>query len=142
MLLKRNSRAWTYRAVKKDIPATPIATDLDDDDAPDVTQISDDSSVDSSRFSCDSESEGGIWDNTNNNDVLFAPEEGNQNVIPPDDEGIRATMVGLPIGCRDEGVNQPPKNVPDPNLAPEGARSNAPTLVCRHHQIAASGRDP
>jgi hypothetical protein len=70
-------------AVKKVIP-TPVATDgLDYDNAPDVTQISDDSSVDSSLFSLDSKSEGG-WDNTNNNDVSFAPEGGNQYVIPHD----------------------------------------------------------
>ncbi len=62
-------------AVKKVI-STPAATDdLEDDDAPNVTQISDDSSVDSLLFSGDSESEGGIWDNTNNDDVPFTPEE-------------------------------------------------------------------
>ena len=64
-------------AVKKVIP-TPVATDnLDDGNAPDVTQISDDSSVDSLLFSCDLESEGGIWDNTNIDDVSFYPKGGN-----------------------------------------------------------------
>ncbi len=109
-------------AVKKVIP-TPVATDnLDNDNAPDVTQISDDSSVDSLLFSCDLESEGGIQDNTNNNDVSFTPEGGNQNVIPPNNKGIRAPVAGLPINCDNEGVNPLPNNVPDPNPAPEGAR--------------------
>jgi hypothetical protein len=83
-------------AVKKVIP-TPVATDnLDNDNAPDVTQISDDSSVDSLPFSCDSESEGGIWDNTNNDDVSFTPEGGTQNIIPPNTKGIRAPVAGSP----------------------------------------------
>jgi hypothetical protein len=109
-------------AVKKVIP-TPVDTDdLDDDNAPDVTQISDDSSVYSLLFSRDSESEGGIWDNTNNNDVSFAPEGGNQNVIPPDNKGIRAPVVGSPINSGNEGVNPLSNNLPNPNPAPEGAR--------------------
>jgi hypothetical protein len=79
------------------IPTQVATDDLDDDNAPHVTQISDDSSVDSLLFSRDSESEGGIWDSTNNNDVSFAPEGGNQNVIPPNNKGIRAPVVGSPL---------------------------------------------
>ncbi len=64
-------------AVKKVI-RTPVDTDdLDNNNAPNVTQISDDSSVDSLLFSHDSESEGGIWDNTNIDDVSFYPKGGN-----------------------------------------------------------------
>jgi hypothetical protein len=108
-------------AVKKVIP-TPVATDLDDDDVSDDTQISDDCSVDSLLFSHDSKSEGGIWDNANDDDVSFTPEGGNQNVIPLDDKEIIAPIVGLHVDCGNEGVNQPPHYVPDPNPAPEGAR--------------------
>ncbi len=108
-------------AVKKFIP-TPVATfDLDNDNAPNVTQISDDSSVDSLLLSRDSKSVGGIWDNTNNNDVSFAPEGSNQNVISPNNKGIRAPVVGSPVNCGNEGVNPLPNNVPDPNPSPEGA---------------------
>jgi hypothetical protein len=82
------------RAVKKVIPTAVATDDLDNDNAPDVTQISDDSSVDSLLFSHDSESEVGIWDNTNNNDVSFAPEGRNQNVIPLYNEGVWAPVVG------------------------------------------------
>ncbi len=109
-------------AGKKVIP-TPVATDnLDDDNAPDVTQISDDISVDSLLFSRDSESEGGIWDNTNNDDVSFAPDGGNQNVIPPNNEGIKAPVVGSPVNPVNEEVYPLPNNVPDPNPAPAGDR--------------------
>jgi hypothetical protein len=109
-------------AVKKVIP-TPVATDnLDDGNAPDVTQISDDSSVDCLLFGRDLESEGGIWDNANNNDVSFAPDGGNQNVIPPNNKGIRVPVVGSPVNPGNEGLNPLPNNIPDPNLAPEGAR--------------------
>ncbi len=85
-------------------------------------QISDDSSVDSLLFSRDLESEGGIWDNTNNNDVSFSPEGGNQNVIPPNNERIRAPVVGSPINCGNVGVNPLPNNIPNPNPALEGAK--------------------
>jgi hypothetical protein len=109
-------------AVKKVIP-TPVATDdLYNDNAPDVTQISGDSSVDSLLFSRDSESEGGIWDNTNNNDVAFTPEGGYQNVIPPDNKGIRVPVVGSPVNRGNEGVDPLPNNLPDPNPTPKGAR--------------------
>jgi hypothetical protein len=109
-------------AVKKVIP-TPVATDnLDNDNAPDVTQISDESSVDSLLFSRDSESEGGVWDNTNNDDVSFGPEGGNQNLFPSDNKGSRVPVVGSPVNCGNEGVNPLPNKVPDPNPAPEGAR--------------------
>ena len=85
-------------------------------------KISNDSSVDSLLFSCDSESEGGIWDNTNDDDVSFAPEESIQHVIPLYDLGIRAPVVGLPVDHGNEGVNQPPHNIPKSNPTPEGAR--------------------
>ncbi len=95
---------------------------MDNDDPPDATQISDASSVDSLLFSCDSESDGGFWDNTNNNDVSFAPEGGNQNVILPNNKGFRAPVVGSPVNCGNEGVNPLPNNVPDRIPALEGAR--------------------
>jgi hypothetical protein len=130
-------------AVKKVIP-TPVATDnLNDDNAPDMTQISNDSIVDSLLFSHDSESEGGIWDNTKNDYVSFAPEGGNQNVIPLDKEGIRAPVVGSPIGHGNEGVNQLPNNVPNSNPAPEKARCQRskakqyPPAIC---QCGADGK--
>jgi hypothetical protein len=88
-----------------------------------MTQISDDSSIDSLLFSCDSESRGGIWDNNNNNDVSLAPEGGNQNVIPPKYEGIRAPAVGLWLVVEMREVIKPQTMyLPDPNPAPEGAR--------------------
>jgi hypothetical protein len=78
---------------------------MDDDDVSEVTQIFNDCSVDSLLFSCDSESEGGILDNTNNDDVTFACEVGYQNVILPEDKGIRVPVVGFPVVCRNKGVN-------------------------------------
>ncbi len=92
-------------AVKKFIP-TPVATDnLVDDNAPDVTQIPDDSSVDSLLFSRDSESEGGIWDDTNNNDVSFALREVIEMLFHPITKGLGLQWL-----------------VQDPNPAPEGTR--------------------
>ena len=94
------------RAVKKVIP-TPISTGKDDNAAPELQQISDDSSVDSSLYSRDSESEGGIWGNNDVDDASLAPEGGNQNVIPPEDDAVRAPIPGLPAGQGNEGANVP-----------------------------------
>jgi hypothetical protein len=73
-------------------------------------------------FSCDSESEGGVWDNTNNDDVSFVSEGGYQKNIPLNNKGSRAPVVGSPINHCNEGANPLPINLPDPNPAPEGAR--------------------
>ena len=109
------------RAVKKVIPV-PVSTGQDDDAAPEAQQISDDSSVDSLLYSRDSESEGDIWGNNDVDDASLPPEGGNTNVIPPEDDNIRAPLHGSPIGQGNEGVNVPRNIVPDQNPAPEGAR--------------------
>ncbi len=93
------------------------------DDNPDMLPISDDDSVESSLYSQDSESEGGIWDNQYNDDVSIAPE--GPQLIPPDDGGNRAPLVGSPVGrninldC--EAARPAPNIVPAPIQAPEGA---------------------
>ena len=97
------------RAVKKKVAITPVATGDDDHDMPDMIPVSDDDvSIDSSQQSDDSESEGGIWDNNANDDVGFAPEGANRNLILPD------SPVGSPVGQRNEGANGAPNVVPAP----------------------------
>jgi hypothetical protein len=85
--------------------------------------ISDDDSVDSSLYSQDSESEVGIWDNQYNDDVSIAPE--GAQLIPPNDDGNRAPLVGSPvgrnIGPEREAAQPVPNIVPAPIQAPEGA---------------------
>ncbi len=85
--------------------------------------VSDDGSIDSSLYSQDSESEGGIWDNQYNDDVSMTPE--GAQLIPPDDDGNRAPLVGLPvgrnIGPEREAARPVPSIVPDPIITPEGA---------------------
>ncbi len=55
--------------------------------------ISDDGSVDSSLYTQDSESEGGIWDNHDDDNVSNAPE--GAQLIPPDDDDNNGTpMIG------------------------------------------------
>jgi hypothetical protein len=63
-------------AVKKVIP-TSVDTDMDNKVSPVAQHILDNNGVDSSHYSRDSESEGGIWDNNNVDNVSLAPEEGN-----------------------------------------------------------------
>jgi hypothetical protein len=104
------------RAVKKKVTITLVAMGDDDQDMPDMIPVSDDDiSIDSSQQSNDSESEGGIWDNYANDDVGFAPEGANRNLILLD------SPVRSPVGQRNEGANRAPDIVPDPALAPEGA---------------------
>jgi hypothetical protein len=84
---------------------------------------SDDGSIDSSLYGQDSESEGGIWDNQYNDDISITPE--GAQLIPPDDDGIRAPLVSLPVGCNigpeREAACPAPNIVPAPIIAPEGA---------------------
>jgi len=63
-------------AVKKVIP-TSVDTDMDNKVSPVAQHILDNNRVDSSHYSRDSESEGGIWDNNNVDNVSLAPEGGN-----------------------------------------------------------------
>ena len=65
------------------IISTPVNTGPVPDNGPDMLPISDDGSVDSSLYSRDSESEGGIWDNQDNDNVSIAP-EGAQLFLPDD----------------------------------------------------------
>jgi hypothetical protein len=85
--------------------------------------VSDDGSIDSSLYSQDSESEGGIWGNQYNDDISIAPE--GAQLFPPDDDGNRAPLVGLPAGCNigpeREAARPAPNIVPAPIIAPEGA---------------------
>ncbi len=87
-----------------------------------ICPISDDDSANSSLYSQDSESEEGIWDNQYDDDVSIAPEEA--QLIPPDDDGDRAPLVGLPIVCNigpeHEAARPVPNIVPAPILAPKG----------------------
>ncbi len=111
------------QAVKLIIP-TSVNTGKDSDNNSDMLPISDDGSVDSSLYSQDSESEGGIWDNQDNDDVSIAP--GGAHLIPPDDDDDNRTpLVGSPVGCPVGRVHEgacPPHNiVPTPTTAPEGA---------------------
>ena len=62
--------------LKKVIP-TSVDTDMDNKVSPVAQHILDNSRVDSSHYSRDSESEGGIWDNNNVDNVSLAPEGGN-----------------------------------------------------------------
>ena len=106
-------------SVQQAVP-TPVITVNDADDDPDMLPISDDDSVDSSLYSQDSDSEGGIWDNQYNS---IAPE--GAQLIPPDDDGNRAPLVGSLVGCNigpeREAACPAPNIVPAPIIAPEGA---------------------
>ena len=62
--------------LKKVIP-TSVDTDMDNKVSPVTQHILDNNRVDSSHYSRDSESEGGIWDNNNVDNVSLAPEGGN-----------------------------------------------------------------
>ncbi len=110
------------QAVQQIIPP-PVTTDKDAIDNPSMLPVSDDGSIDSSLYSQDSESERGIWDNQYNDDVSMAPE--GAQLIPPDDDGNRAPLVGLPvgrnIGPKREAAPPAPNIVPAPIIAPEGA---------------------
>ncbi len=110
------------RAVQKIIPP-PVTTDKDADDDPSMIPVSDDGSINSSLYSRDSVSEGGIWDNQYNDDVSIAPE--GAQLIPPDDDGNRAPLLGFPVGCNIgpecEAACPAPNIVPAPIIAPEGA---------------------
>jgi hypothetical protein len=110
------------RAVQQAVP-TPVTTVNNADDNPDMLPISDDDSVDSSLHSRDSEFEGGIWDNQYNDDISIAPE--GAHLIPPDNDGNRAPLVGSPVGCniglKLEAARPAPNIVPAPIQAPEGA---------------------
>ena len=85
--------------------------------------VSHDGSIGSFLYSQDSESEEGIWDNQYDDDVSIAPEEA--QLIPPDDDGDRAPLVGLPIVCNigpeHEAARPVPNIVPAPIIAPERA---------------------
>jgi hypothetical protein len=104
------------QAVKQIIP-TPVNTGKDANDNPDMLPISDDDSVDSSLYSRDSESEGGIWDNQDNDNVSIAPEI-SQLIPPDDDDGNRTPLVGFPVGRPvgqgHEGAPPPPNIVLTP----------------------------
>ena len=96
------------------------------DNGPDMLPISDDGSIDidSSLYTRDSESEGGIWDYHDDDNVSIAPE--GAQLIPPDvDDNNGTPMIGSPVGCpvgrRNDGDNLPPNIVPAPIQAPEGA---------------------
>jgi hypothetical protein len=110
------------RAVQQAVPP-PVTTVNDADVNPDMLPISDDESVDSSLYSQDSESEGGIWDIQYNDDVSIAPE--GAQLIPPDDDGNRAPLVGSPvgsnIGLECEAARPAPNIVLAWIQAPEGA---------------------
>jgi hypothetical protein len=112
------------QAVEQIIP-TPVNTGKDANNNPDMLPISDDDSVDSSLYSRDSESEGGIWDNQDNDNVSIAPPERAQLIPPDDDDGNRTPLVGSPdgrpVGQGHEGACPPPNIVLTPTKAPEGA---------------------
>jgi hypothetical protein len=109
-------------AVQQIVPP-PVTTDKDADDNPSMLPVSDDDSIDCSLYSQDSESEGGIWDNQYNDDISIAPE--GAQLIPPDDDGNRAPLVGLPVDCNIgpecKAARPAPNVVPAPIIAPEGA---------------------
>ncbi len=110
------------QAVQQIVPL-PETTDKDAVNDPSMLPVFDDGSIDSSLYSQDSESEGGIWDNQYNDDISIAPE--GAQLIPPDDDGIRVPLVGLPVGCNigpeREAACPAPNIVPAPIIAPEGA---------------------
>ena len=110
------------QAVKQIVPP-PVTTDKDADDNPNILPVSDDGSIDSSLYSQNSETEGGIWDNQYNDDVSIAPE--GAQLIPPDNDGNGAPLVGLPFGCNfgpeHETACPAPNIFPAPITAPEGA---------------------
>ncbi len=110
------------QAVQQIVPP-PVTTDTDADDNPSMLPVSDDGSIDSSLYSWDSESEGGFWDNQYNHNVSIAPE--GAQLIPPDNDGNRAPLVGLPVVCNigpeREAAHPAPNIVPAPITAPGGA---------------------
>jgi hypothetical protein len=110
------------QAVQQIVPPS-VTTDKDAVDDPSMLPISDDGSIDSSLYSQDSESEGGIWDNQYNDDISIAPE--GAQLIPPDDDGNRAPLVNLPVGCNfgfeREAARPAPNIVPAPIIVSEGA---------------------
>jgi hypothetical protein len=110
------------RAFQHIVPP-PVTTDKDADDDPSMLPVSDDGSIDYSLYSRDSESEGGIWDNQYNDDVSIAPE--GAQLIPPDDNGNRAplvgSLVGRNIGPEHEAAHPAPNIVPAPIIASDGA---------------------
>jgi hypothetical protein len=98
----------------------PVTTDKNAVDDSSMLPVSDDGSIDSSLYSQDSESEGGIWDNQYNDDIAMAPE--GAQLIPLDDDGNRAPLVGLPVGYNigpeHEAARPAPNIVPAPIIAP------------------------
>jgi hypothetical protein len=110
--------AWLDEAGRGQGPVT--------DNGPDMLPISDDGSIDieSSLYTRDSESEGGIWDYHDDDNVSIAP-EGAQLIPPYVDENNGTPMIGSPVGSpvgrQNDGDNLPPNIVPAPIQAPEGA---------------------
>jgi len=76
-LLKWRSHAWLQSCCLKKVIPTSVDTDMDNKVSPVAQHILDNNRVDSSHYSRDSESEGGIWDNNNVDNVSLAPEGGN-----------------------------------------------------------------
>ncbi len=97
-------------AVQWVIP-TPVTPGQVPNNGPDMLPISDDGSIDSSLYTLDSESEGGIWDNHNDDNVSIAP-EGAQRIPPDVDDNDGTPMIGSPfgspVGCQNDRDNLPP----------------------------------
>ncbi len=109
---------WLDEAGRRQGPVT--------DNGPDMLPISDDGGIDidSSLYTRDSESERGIRDYHDDDNVSITPERA--QLIPPDvDENNGTPMigsqVGSPVGRKNDGDNLPPNIVPAPIQAPEGA---------------------
>jgi hypothetical protein len=87
------------RAVQRVI-TTPVNTGPVPDNDPNLLPISEDGSVDSSLYTRDSESEGGTWDNHDDDNVSNAPE--GAQLIPPDvddnNDNNRTPIIGSPVG--------------------------------------------
>ena len=76
---------------------TPVTTGPVPDNDTNLLPISEDGSVDSSLNTRDSESEGGIWDNYDDDNVSNAPE--GAQLIPHDIDDINGTpIIGSPVG--------------------------------------------
>jgi hypothetical protein len=104
------------RAVKRVI-ATPVTTGPVPKNNPNLLPISEDGSVDSSLNTQDSESEGGIRDNYDDDNVSNAPE--GAQLIPHDNDDnagtpIIGSPVGSPVGRRNDQDNLPINIVPAP----------------------------
>ncbi len=111
------------RAVQRVI-TTPVTTGPVPINDPNSLPISEDGSVDSSLNTRDSESERGIWDNYNNDNVSNAPE--GAQLIPHDIDDNNGTPiigspVSSPVGRQNDRDNLPTNIVPAPIRAPEGA---------------------